>query len=482
MLALNASDISTQIHIGGKVGQYGANSYDALRYGDLTGLPPASQYELQQQCLHVGCATIYPSVWSPILAVPTQLRSMDPAWQDCAIGLEGLFDPPVALTPQPVMASATIPAPGPYSTSTAAPQPVPETPGASVTPLSSQYLSTVSTRSSTASSTPDAVHQTDTAELSAYATPATSAFTSITPVDSVDPSTSAGTNALSVLASALDSKASTTSMPLASASTDLDVDPSEDPYAQTTILSVGLTTATNLEPYTDQDSSVLRTHSSASVAGAIPSASRTVVTTISGERQSSLTPYPSRTPESPTSSGLLLVTTTRSGVSEPDSATGASNVEQVDSTESARPSDSQVFAASTPSSAFNSVHETSSLGNLDVTLSEGVALSYTKTSTTAISGFSSASNDALNYPSASSAPVADRQSILSRSLDPTSTTSFVSTHLPEVIDATGIVASTVPGSVGAVPSTISAGGSNRSRDVRELAILAVMMALMRSMG
>ncbi|KAK0259021.1 hypothetical protein LTR87_017478 [Friedmanniomyces endolithicus] len=121
LLAMDSQDVSTQVHIGGKVGQYGANSYSALRYGDLTGLPPASEYELQPSCLMLGCPTIYPSSWNPVLAVPRQLRSMDSAWQGCAMGLEGLYDPPVALTPQAALPSITTPVSVGYSMSTAVP-------------------------------------------------------------------------------------------------------------------------------------------------------------------------------------------------------------------------------------------------------------------------------------------------------------------------------------------------------------------------
>lgn len=87
LLAMDASDISTQIHIGGKVAAY---TYGRLEYGDLTGLPPASQYEAQASCLSVGCPTIYYSAWHPTLVVPEQIRKIDPAWKDCGLALEGL--------------------------------------------------------------------------------------------------------------------------------------------------------------------------------------------------------------------------------------------------------------------------------------------------------------------------------------------------------------------------------------------------------
>ena len=116
MLAMNPEDITTQIHVGGKAGGSDANRYTALNYADLVGLPPMSAYELQPSCVVFGCPTIYPSShWDPTLEVPTQLRSMDPAWKSCAVGLDGLYDPPIPLTPQAVMAMPTTRVPASYA-------------------------------------------------------------------------------------------------------------------------------------------------------------------------------------------------------------------------------------------------------------------------------------------------------------------------------------------------------------------------------
>ncbi|KAK3117397.1 hypothetical protein LTR53_001311 [Teratosphaeriaceae sp. CCFEE 6253] len=115
MLAIRPADFSTLVHWGGKVAQSGANQYGSLDYADLTGLPPASVYEAQPSCQMFGCATILPSGWNPTLVVPEQMRSLDTAWADCAIGLEGLYDPPVALIPRAVVATPT----APYDISTA---------------------------------------------------------------------------------------------------------------------------------------------------------------------------------------------------------------------------------------------------------------------------------------------------------------------------------------------------------------------------
>ncbi|KAK3675660.1 hypothetical protein LTR78_004301 [Recurvomyces mirabilis] len=109
IIGLPPSEVSTLVHWGGKAAASGANQYGPLDYADLTGLPPASVYESQQSCQIGGCRTIYPTL-QPTLVVPNQMRALDQAWQDCGLGLEGLYDPPIALTPQPVLAMPTVPA------------------------------------------------------------------------------------------------------------------------------------------------------------------------------------------------------------------------------------------------------------------------------------------------------------------------------------------------------------------------------------
>jgi hypothetical protein len=89
LLALPPEEVSTQIHWGGKAYGTGANAYGRMNFADLTGVVPASIYETQQSCLMFGCPTIYPE-FNPTLVVPSQMRSLDPAWKDCAINLFGL--------------------------------------------------------------------------------------------------------------------------------------------------------------------------------------------------------------------------------------------------------------------------------------------------------------------------------------------------------------------------------------------------------
>ncbi|KAK4552959.1 hypothetical protein LTR86_009883 [Recurvomyces mirabilis] len=52
--------------------------------------------------------TIADYAYRPTLVVPTQIRQLDPAWATCAVALEGLYDPPKALTPQAAEATPTV--------------------------------------------------------------------------------------------------------------------------------------------------------------------------------------------------------------------------------------------------------------------------------------------------------------------------------------------------------------------------------------
>ncbi|KAK3677508.1 hypothetical protein LTR78_002358 [Recurvomyces mirabilis] len=52
--------------------------------------------------------TIADYAYRPTLVVPTQIRQLDPAWATCAVALEGLYDPPKALTPQAAVATPIV--------------------------------------------------------------------------------------------------------------------------------------------------------------------------------------------------------------------------------------------------------------------------------------------------------------------------------------------------------------------------------------
>ncbi|KAK3112230.1 hypothetical protein LTR53_011725 [Teratosphaeriaceae sp. CCFEE 6253] len=49
--------------------------------------------------------------YAPLIAVPTEVRNLDPAWASCTAWYGGLFDPPEALHGVPVAATPTTPAP-----------------------------------------------------------------------------------------------------------------------------------------------------------------------------------------------------------------------------------------------------------------------------------------------------------------------------------------------------------------------------------
>ncbi|KAK4629721.1 hypothetical protein CLAFUW4_08520 [Fulvia fulva] len=105
LLAMKPEDVSTQIHIGGKVAAY---TYGRVDYADLVGLPPLDDYEAQPSCIMFGCSTIFPT-YSPTLVVPMALRTLEADWSSCVAALEGLYDPPIALTEAAVAFSITAP-------------------------------------------------------------------------------------------------------------------------------------------------------------------------------------------------------------------------------------------------------------------------------------------------------------------------------------------------------------------------------------
>lgn len=91
------------------------------------------------------CGTIYDQAYNPVLAVPPELRSIDPAWSTCALNLVGLYDPPRALTQEltvdtPTVSFSTSASPAPTAlpvTVSATSTPIPTTPSSTSAPTSS---------------------------------------------------------------------------------------------------------------------------------------------------------------------------------------------------------------------------------------------------------------------------------------------------------------------------------------------------------
>lgn len=87
-----------------------------MNFADLSGPVPNSAYQCLQGCdLQGGCKSIVQSLFNPNLAVPPQVRALDPEWADCVPYFEGTHDPPIALTAVPNFLTSTpvsMPAPG----------------------------------------------------------------------------------------------------------------------------------------------------------------------------------------------------------------------------------------------------------------------------------------------------------------------------------------------------------------------------------
>ncbi|KAK5718807.1 hypothetical protein LTR17_015641 [Elasticomyces elasticus] len=77
------------------------------------------------------CSTIIDDMYFPTLVVPTEIRTLDPAWATCGVALEGLYDPPKTLTAATTLEGLS----GAYvvSTTTASPASTISAPGASPT-------------------------------------------------------------------------------------------------------------------------------------------------------------------------------------------------------------------------------------------------------------------------------------------------------------------------------------------------------------
>lgn len=83
---------------------------DSFNFTDLYVTPvPDSIYEMQPRCAasrarakggryrplpsdYAGCARTAP--YEPIIVIPLEVRSLDPAWAQCNGGIRGVYDPP----------------------------------------------------------------------------------------------------------------------------------------------------------------------------------------------------------------------------------------------------------------------------------------------------------------------------------------------------------------------------------------------------
>ena len=104
-----------------------------------------------------SCARTEP--YKPILAIPTEVLSIDPGWASCVGGINGVYDPPKALTPKSAIATPTLPG-GPLEmTSEAVPASTPRPTLATATPIAEpNSASTMASTFQIQHSTPDSPH------------------------------------------------------------------------------------------------------------------------------------------------------------------------------------------------------------------------------------------------------------------------------------------------------------------------------------
>ncbi|KAK4498576.1 hypothetical protein PRZ48_011234 [Zasmidium cellare] len=138
------------------------------------------------------CTTIYDRAYHPNIVVPTQIRNLDPAWGTCVPQLEGIYDPPQALTQALVEAKPTAPGASPTAPSaTPAPaQSASEQSSPTAAPRLTDGLTTPlpkSTPEPSPQSSPDASTPSAEPESLGSATPAQSGQNTPTPEQSPDP-------------------------------------------------------------------------------------------------------------------------------------------------------------------------------------------------------------------------------------------------------------------------------------------------------
>ncbi|KAK5107369.1 hypothetical protein LTR62_001349 [Meristemomyces frigidus] len=90
--------------------------------------PPNKVNNMTMDTCNRGDYLIYDPLYAPQLAVPPQFRDLDPAWSNCLLSLDALWDPPKALQPASAVAAVTTPIPAATTTTTASPVQTAQTP------------------------------------------------------------------------------------------------------------------------------------------------------------------------------------------------------------------------------------------------------------------------------------------------------------------------------------------------------------------
>jgi hypothetical protein len=104
-----------------------------INWDDIVVQPWSAWYG-QEQCVLGGCATMFAEKFAPVLAVPPEVRALDPAFADCALAFNGFYDPPLALQTAGSLTTPKPNPPDPPSGQPASPGPSPGSPGPAPTP------------------------------------------------------------------------------------------------------------------------------------------------------------------------------------------------------------------------------------------------------------------------------------------------------------------------------------------------------------
>lgn len=119
----------------------------SFNYADLEGPLPFSVFSERCEPRPLqNCLPIPDGDYFPILAVPDQIRDLDPAWKSCELDFGGSFDPPRVLQPASVLVEPTATSNNPATlppalpAASAGPQEAKSTDGAAVPPVSSKPI------------------------------------------------------------------------------------------------------------------------------------------------------------------------------------------------------------------------------------------------------------------------------------------------------------------------------------------------------
>ncbi|KAK5118322.1 hypothetical protein LTR62_002835 [Meristemomyces frigidus] len=183
----------------------------------------------------------YQSWYKPYVAVPPQVRALDPAWESCVLAFEGWYDPPTVLTQEasvvlptaPTAAAASTPSPVPAQTTTTGSATSLAQPSSSITAIAQSTTSTPTVASSGPPSS-DAIASSEVAISSSSARTTTSADSIVSATTSKAGIVASSVASLPILAS---SSPTANSVPQAS---------SADPSAATQTSSVAQVAASNI--------------------------------------------------------------------------------------------------------------------------------------------------------------------------------------------------------------------------------------------